>query len=314
MDGGNQDVSITEVFQRFMQEKQAMNVSEATIRYYNKCFQYFTRFFGENKSCTELNENVGIDYILSLRKMNPNISDITINNYLRGLRAILYYFMEKGFCQSFKVSMVRAEKKLKETYTDDELEKLLKKPDIKKTSFSDYRNWVMTCYLIGTGNRASTVRNLKIGDIDFSSHEIRLKRVKNHKQYIIPLSHTLEKILIEYLQYRKGKEDDYLFCSQYGEQITYDGLSTIVSKYNLSRGVSKTSIHLFRHTFAKRWILNKGDMFRLQKILGHSTLDIVKEYVNMYGDDLQRDFDTYNPLDNFDFMKEKSKLKMGSQG
>jgi len=39
-------------------------------------------------------------------------------------------------------------------------------------------------------------------------------------------------------------------------------------------------------------------MFRLQKILGHSDLTVTKEYVNMFGQDLQMDFEKFNPLDN----------------
>lgn len=62
--------------------------------------------------------------------------------------------------------------------------------------------------------------------------------------------------------------------------------------------VNKSSCHLFRHTFAKNWILASGDVFRLQKILGHSDLSVTKEYVNMFGNDLQLDFEKFNPLDN----------------
>ena len=62
--------------------------------------------------------------------------------------------------------------------------------------------------------------------------------------------------------------------------------------------MTKTSIHLFRHTFAKNWILSGGDIFRLKSILGHSSLEIVKEYVNMFGGDLKKDFDKFNPLEN----------------
>jgi len=173
--------------------------------------------------------------------------------------------------------MIRCEKTLKETYTAYELERLLQKPDIKKCRFSDYRNWVIVCYLLGTGNRLSTVCNLKIKDIDFTNHEISLRKVKNKKQYIIPLAPTLGKIFSEYLQYRRGNEDDYLFCSQYGEKLQRDALTTAIYRYNRSHGVTKTSMHLFRHTFAKDWILSGGDIFRLQSILGHSSLEIVKE-------------------------------------
>ena len=59
----------------------------------------------------------------------------------------------------------------------------------------------------------------------------------------------------------------------------------------------QTSIHLFRHTFAKNWIMGGGDIFRLQKILGHSTLDMVKQYVAIFGGDLKRDYDRFSALD-----------------
>lgn len=164
---------------------------------------------------------------------------------------------------------------------------------------------------MATANRANTVINIKIGHIDFESHELKIMTAKNKVQYIIPLSSEYEKILIEYLAYRGGEPDNYLFCSIHGEQLTRDGLKTIIKKYNNSRGVLKTSIHLYRHTFAKKWILNKGDIFRLQKILGHKSIEMVKEYVEMFGNDMQRDFDTFNPLDNLEFMKkDKSTIKM----
>jgi integrase/recombinase XerD len=76
-------------------------------------------------------------------------------------------------------------------------------------------------------------------------------------------------------------------------------LNSAIRNYNLSRGVKKTSVHSFRHTFAKKWILNGGDAFRLQKILGHSSMKMVREYVNMYDEDLKKDFNTFNPLEEF---------------
>ena len=76
-----------------------------------------------------------------------------------------------------------------------------------------------------------------------------------------------------------------------------DSITTMLYRYNHARGVRKTSIHLFRHTFAKNWILNKGDPFRLKAILGHSTMAMVNVYVSMFGRDLHKDFDEFNPLE-----------------
>ena len=114
---------------------------------------------------------------------------------------------------------------------------------------------------------------------------------------MIPLSSTLEKTLKEYLKVRGGKPDDYLFCNQYSGKFQKDSITTAIYRYNHSRGVTKTSVHLFRHTFAKNWILNRGDPFRLKAILGHSSMAMVNEYANMFGNDLHKDFDMFNPLE-----------------
>ena len=156
----------------------------------------------------------------------------------------------------------------------------------------------MVNYLLATGNRLNTVVNLKISDIDFDGGMIALTHTKNRKQQLVPLSATILRILQEYLKFRQGEANEYLFCNQFGKQFTPDGLKNAVRGYNESRGVNKTSIHLFRHTFAKKWIMSGGDIFRLQKLLGHSSLDIVKEYVNIFGADLKVQYDAYNPLEN----------------
>jgi len=207
--------------------------------------------------------------------------------------------MKQGYTYPFQICLVKAVKKVKETYTDHELTALLEKPDINKTTFADYRNWVLVNYFLATGNRKSTVGNIKIGDIDFSSGVIHLSRTKNRREQIIPMSSSLSKVLREYLQYRKGNAEDYLFCGVSAEKMSEASISLAIRRYNKSRGVMKTSVHLFRHTFAKKWILNGGDVFRLQKMLGHSSMEIVREYVNMFGDDMKKDFDSFNPLEEF---------------
>ena len=80
--------------------------------------------------------------------------------------------------------------------------------------------------------------------------------------------------------------------------MTVHALETAVRHFNIGRGVTKTSLHLFRHTFAKNYILAGGGMVQLQAILGHSTLDMTRKYVNLYGQDIQRDFNRLNPLNN----------------
>jgi len=299
----SEERTLKNAFNEFERMKQINNIASKTLRSYKSSFRYFTEYISENTSCNEITHNTILGYIEYLQKTREDISVISLNTYLSCLRVFLNFCMAEGYTKQFTISLLHAEKPLKKTYTDTELEKLLKKPNIKKSTFAQYRNWVIVCYLLGTGNRRKTVCNIKIGDLDLAAHEIRLLSVKNKKHYTIPISPFLEKILREYLIYRKGKPEEYLFCSIYGQQLTVDGLSTILQKYNASRGVASTGLHRFRHVFAKKWILNRGDGFRLKSILGHSSMAMTNEYVDLYGGDLQKDFGVFSPLDNMECLK-----------
>lgn len=290
-------LTINEAFELFIRKCKVKNLTDLSISSYEKKIIHFYEFLDKNLPITVVNSDTVDNYILWLRE-NTEANDITINSYLRTVRAFLYYCMECNYIPSFKINLIKAEKKIKETYTDEELIRLLQKPDTANCSFSCYKTWVFENYLLATGNRLSTALDVCIEDIDFQNHVITLKKTKNRKQQIIPLSHTLSDILQEYLQFRGGSPSDYLFCNEYGEKATERTYQQLVRRYNIKRNVNKTSCHLFRHTFAKQWILAGGDIFRLQKILGHSDLTVTKEYVNMFGQDLQLDFERFNPLDN----------------
>lgn len=297
------NLSIQEAFDLFIRKCKIKNLTDLSISSYEKKMVHFYEFIDKSEPITAVTKDTVDDYILWLRE-NTDANDITINSYLRSVRAFLYFCMENRYIPTFKIQLIKAEKKIKETYTDDELVRLLEKPDVDNCSFSCYKTWVFENYLLGTGNRISTALDLHIGDINFQSGVIILRKTKNRKQQIIPLSATLAEILQGYLQIRGGEADDYVFCNEYGGQASCRTYQQLVRRYNRKRGVEKTSCHTFRHTFAKNWILNSGDMFRLQKILGHSDLTVTKEYVNMFGQDLQMDFEKFNPLDN---LKNRSK-------
>ena len=292
------DLSVEEAFNLFIRKAKVRNLSDRTTTTYQYHYNMFSEFYDTNKPIKDVCVDTIDDYILYLRKHN-NVNDVTINSYLRTIRAFLYYCMECKYVEHFKIKMPKVDKKIKETYSDDELERLLAKPNINECSFSVYKTWVFENYLLGTGNRLSSALNVKIEDVNFTDNIIILKKVKNRKQQIIPLSNTLSGILQEYLEIRGGKPDDYLFCNIYGEQGSLRTFQQMVKEYNIKRNVNKSSCHLFRHTFAKQWILAGGDIFRLQKILGHSDLEVTKEYVQIFGNDLQLDFEKFNPLDNF---------------
>lgn len=93
---------------------------------------------------------------------------------------------------------MKVDEEIKEPYTEAELRKLLKKPSSNR--WTEWRTWAAINFLISTGNRASTVINMKIGDINFVDMTIHLKQVKNRHQQFIPLSPALKEVLDDYLK------------------------------------------------------------------------------------------------------------------
>ena len=78
-------------------------------------------------------------------------------------------------------------------------------------------------------------------------------------------------------------------------------------QYNENRGIDTKGMHRFRHTFAKKWVMMGGNVVTLSKILGHSSLAITENYLNILTCDLKKDVDEFNILKEF----KKEAIKMG---
>lgn len=300
----NNDLTFDRAFELFIRKCEIKNLTDKSITSYKQKIRPFKEFIEIKEIAFEdINGDIVDDFIIWVRKAH-NANDISVNSYLRTVRAFTYFCMDNGYLQHFKVCIPKATKKVKETYSDAELAILLKKPNMKMCNFTEYKTWVFENFLLGTGVRLSTALDIKIKDVDFANGYIFLGKTKNRIQSYIPLAKTLQTTLKEYLDIRGGEPEDYLFCNNYGQKANERTFQQMVQKYNNERGIMKSSCHAYRHTFAKLFILNGGDAFRLQKLMGHSDISVTKEYVDLFGSDLSIGFDKYNPLDNLGSCKQ----------
>ena len=152
--------------------------------------------------CDQVYSEIIQDYILFM-KQEKSITDSTINTRIIHSRTFFNFCFEKGYIPPFKITLMRIQKPIKQTYSDKEIEALLQKPDMSVTKFEEYRNWLVEVFLYDTGIRIKTLVNLMIQDLLFERNKIAIRVQKNKRVTYIHMSLILKEYMQEYLTYRK---------------------------------------------------------------------------------------------------------------
>jgi len=287
---------------KYLDNCRERNLRAATINHYKQSYKQFYKFFGKELLLKNFSESLYKKYVIYLTETLNN--DVSINSYLRDLITTLHFLMDEEYISHFKMRAIKVNKSHVETYTDEELITLLKKPNLKSCSFAEYQSWVMTNFLFATGVRQRSLINIIIKDVDFDNSVVYVNVTKNRKPLIVPINQTLLSILNEFLKYRQHKSNnDFLFCNVYGKQLVKSTSYYMLYHYNKKRGVQTTGIHRYRHTFAKQWILSGGNVVALSRILGHSSLEITQNYINLLVSDVAKQVQEINLLDKFSAKK-----------
>lgn len=156
--------------------------------------------------------------------------------------------------------------------------------------------------LADTGMRISEALNLQQEDTDFKTNILELKgtNTKNHKTRYVPISQKTSKLLRELLLEIAEFDTPHLFATVYRNIIDPVRFRQRLKTFGNTAGIIgvRGSPHTIRHTFAKYYLLNDGNVMTLQKILGHSTIEMVRSYINMTNKDILVQHNKYSPINN----------------
>lgn len=108
-------LTIHEAFELFIRKCKIKNLTDLSISSYEKKMVHFYEFIDKNEPITAITKDTVDDYILWLRE-NTEANDITINSYLRSVRAFLYYCMECNYIP-FEKFTSQSEKREEKLYT-----------------------------------------------------------------------------------------------------------------------------------------------------------------------------------------------------
>ena len=297
-------ITLESAFKEFTVSQAAKGVKDKTLKTYHSHFRVASKHLDVGMTFEELTKS-HLDYmIVSMRE--SGLAHNSISSYVRVMKTFLTWCNGEGYTYLTLPNYKQVET-VKEVYTDEELAALLKRPPAD-SQFCEYRNWVIVNFLLNCGCRAATIRNIQIRDVFLMERQVVFRHTKNGKVQVIPLCSRMVNVLCGYMNVRAGAGEDYLFCDEYGDMLTENALRLAIARYNRQRGVEKTSLHLFRHTFARKYLVDcGGDAFTLQKLLGHSTLKMTKHYCAIYDADIAKNFDRLSPLTQFSQSREKLK-------
>ena len=155
---------------KYLEYCRQRNLRQGTVNHYKQSYTQFFKYFDPQMPIEDIDEQTYKDYVLHLKSTLDN--DVSINSYLRDLITTLHFFMNEGWLPHFKMQAIKVDKSHIETYNENELQLLLKKPNVKKCSFTEYQCWVMTNFFFSTGVRQRSLMHIQVKDLDFDNNVV----------------------------------------------------------------------------------------------------------------------------------------------
>lgn len=292
----------------FLTAKKAEGVTDRTLETYTGELTKFFEFLVSRNiyDITEVTEETIRDFLNSFA--DRGVKNITIHRFYREIKTLFIFLHREDYITDNPMKNIKppkVEQKTMRTFTAKEINKLLNGFD--KSDYFGLRNYCIMAMLFSTGIRKMELIGLREADINITNDLIRIDG-KGQKERCAPIGKTLRRILIQYLRMRKEYLEDeqckWLFPSRAKRKMTGSTISMLFQKLKKELKITgeKVSCHTFRHTFAKNYLLNGGDIFSLQKILGHADLETTKLYLNLNDGEMKMQHARYNPLDNKDWL------------
>lgn len=288
------ELVFTEAVEEFFVAKKAERVSEHTVRDYTVTLNRFKEFVGPDKLLHEITTMDVRRFLAQYPGSKKNVKNAWI-----ALSSLWTWAVNDGLVPIqilHKVKPPTPEEHVIIPLNNDEFGKLLH--EVEHTGRNVERNRAVLLFLLDTGVRASELSNAKIGDIQGNTVKVF---GKGAKERTIPMSAKTLRAILDYLSIRrKTTLKSPLFAVKGGRVYERNVLRQWIGKLGDRAGIPNVHPHRIRHTFAVNFLRNGGDAITLQKLLGHSSLDMVKVYVRLAEDDVSTIHRRASPVDNWE--------------
>jgi integrase/recombinase XerD len=320
-------LSVSKSIDGFLKFKTAEGLSPRTIQSYEYVLDKWLDYMGDrNVQDVETSDITG--YLAWLRteykpvRFNGSekpLSGKTLRNVWITIRSFFTWLQIEFKIPNpaIDISPPKFQKYPVQTFTKEEIEKLLKACVYSRESQTDYRKkFVMRrpsanrdkaiiLTLIDTGLRATELCSLNVSDVDLKTGKVTIQHgvsggAKGGKGRTVFLGKVARKAVWHYLAIREDGDDPDapLFISQGDRPFNKDSLRILITRLGARAEISRAYPHKFRHTFAITYLRSGGDIFTLQSLLGHGSLEMVRHYAQIAEVDVQQAHRKASPADN----------------
>ncbi len=315
--------TIEHAVEDYLADHEGGNHSLKTLQWHQTALGLLRRFLEEERGITLVGEVDAPDisaWFASMRKTPTSRGNIrserTIQTYARSARAFFHWLVRRETIDQSpfdRVVFPKVGKPLIRIIEPEEFEQLLLActPPGEVGRLADRaaaRNRAILWLLYDTGIRLAELCNLRLGDFD-RKRGLLIVKGKGSKERRIALGNNCLRNLLYYLDRHRPDEEelaewgsageDHLFLSETRLPLTKNGVNLVFKGIRERAGVTdkRISPHIFRHSFAVRYLILGNDPFSLQELLGHEDMTTVKNYMHMNDETIQAQKRKYSPGD-----------------
>lgn len=310
------DIPLEKLARHYEAYNRSEGKSPRTIEWYSRVIAYLARYLkqeGYSAQLSDIDMPIVREFILHLQTKtrwtnhpymphpNGNLAAISVQTYIRGLRAFFNWLQREGYTEENLLADLKPPKapyKLVEVLREDEIQKILSCLD--PNTSSGCRDTAILITMLDTGLRLSEIANLKTAHSHIDLGYVKIMG-KGSKERIVPIGGVAEKVLQRYVFHFRPEplcgDEDNLFLTLEGRPLSGNAVRLIFSRLAQKSGVKRFHAHLCRHTFATNYLINGGDVFSLQQILGHTSLEMVRRYVTLASSQVRVQHRKFSPID-----------------
>lgn len=308
------DLLLSQALEGFYMARRADGYSPETLKQYDWALSRWTKFIGDKK-ITEIAIDDARRFIVYLQTDYGNLSPVSIFHGWKAIRAFYKWLGSEFQIQNVMINLKKPPFQAAEItpLSNDDIEKLLqasvkidhkeeKKQYARRAPQAD-RNRLLILFLLDTGVRVGELCRLNIDNVNMETCEVSIQPFRSSaksKPRTVYIGRRVQKELWKYtLNREKQIKNDPLFLSAFGKRLSGDSVKHLLDRIAKRAEVKGVHPHIFRHTFAIQYLRNGGDIFTLQKLLGHSSLKMVQHYLNLAKTDMETAHRRASPVDNW---------------